>query len=184
MSYKWENSHKYFLNNKELSFYFRLPSDIFSQWGDSVRRPRSDLDLTYPGSIEPYPIEGWLPLAFTHLTVNTYWRLFAHLLLFFINSVELGYLRTNASLIHGVTRFTTKGIIGISRALYSRQLNPILDSAIAFHNRFYCFPDSHTTFICGSRSAAPFTSFVEIPSLLKVDCSTLTVRYPQVSLIR
>ena len=90
--------------------------------------------------------------------------------------------RTN--LIHGLLRFTTKGIIGISRALHSRQLSPIPDSATSLSCRLYYFPDSHSTFICDSKSAAAFTSFVEIPSLLKVSHLTLTARYPQVSLIR
>ena len=125
----------------------------------------------------------WLDTIFTHLTVigkGCYLRVSSkihHCCL-----VDWATHTRHASLIHEFLRFTTKGIVGISRAFHSRQLRPILDSAIAINNCFYCSPDSHATFISSSRSDIPWVwgSTLSDNNLAII----VTADYPQVSLFR
>ena len=99
------------------------------------------------------PIWDWLPIPFTHLTVNCYTICLNRYPYNFLLALSWATWSLHTSLIHGFLRFTTEEIIGISEEWNSRQLIPNSDSAIAINYCFYCSPDSHTTFTCDNRSA-------------------------------
>lgn len=126
--------------------------------GRHIRRPRSDLDLICPSFMTanvPWEID-YSPL-FTHLTVKNLDRTYNPYRFLNTSLCRIGLLGVCIQALY--TDFSAsrqRRLLVFRRSGHSTTCRcPNSDSAEAFHNRFYCSPDSHTTFTCDSKGATP-----------------------------